>query len=410
MAVKRSGLSSLNPTQPDSNPSLGIFPGRVRFCVLDDKTDKRVFEKAGEWGAIGGIYFSKLNTPNQSKDFTSDYFAKPLFPNDKNYPLENEVVYILPLPNSSIQGSVNDISYYYFQPINIWNSNHHNAIPNPVGESGLPSSQQQDYQQTSNGAVRRVTDGGTEIELGDTFVERLNVKPLQPFEGDVIKEGRWGQSLRFGSTVTNSKVLNPWSKTGENGDPITILRNNQFDDGSDPWIPQVEDINKEGSAIYFTSTQIVPIEVSSKSYKSYSSAPTTPDKFGGEQVILNSGRLVFNSKTDSILFSSKDTINLNAVNSVNIDAPKTILQSNEVYLGDKNASEPVILGDKFLTDLSKLLNQLIALGVALQTPIGAGPPFAVNPSIPVPASNVTSMATEMLNKIQTYKSKVSKTK
>ena len=25
---------------------------------------------------------------------------------------------------------------------------------------------------------------------------------------------------------------------------------------NDPWIPQVEDINKEGSAIYFTSTQI----------------------------------------------------------------------------------------------------------------------------------------------------------
>jgi len=410
MAKKRSGLASLTPIQGRNSTKTGIFPARVRFCILDEKTDNVVFKKAGEWGAIGGIYFSKLDTPNQDPNFTSDYFAKPLFPNDKTYPLENEIVYILPLPNSNVQGSVNDVSFYYFQPINIWNSNHHNAIPNPIGESGLPPSQQQDYEQTSNGAVRRVTDGSTEIELGDTFKERLDIKPIQPYEGDVIKEGRWGQSLRFGSTVKSAKITNTWSKTGEDGDPITILRNAQFDDGKDPWIPQVEDINKEGSAIYFTSTQTVPIEVSSKSYKSYSTAPTTPDKFAGEQIILNSGRLVFNTKEDSILFSSKDSINLNAVNSVNIDAPKTILQSDNVYLGDKNASEPVILGNKFLTDMSKLLTQLIALGTALQVPVGTPIPFVPHAAIPIPAVNVTQTAIEMLNKIETYKSKVSKTK
>ena len=410
MAKKRSGLASLTPIQGRNSTKTGIFPARVRFCILDEKTDNVVFKKAGEWGAIGGIYFSKLDTPNQDPNFTSDYFAKPLFPNDKTYPLENEIVYILPLPNSNVQGSVNDVSFYYFQPVNIWNSNHHNAIPNPIGKSGLPLSQQQDYQQTSNGVVRRVTDGGTEIELGDTFKERLNIKPLQPYEGDIIKEGRWGQSLRFGSTVKNAATPNMWSKVGEDGDPITILRNAQFDDGKDPWIPQVEDINKEGSAIYFTSTQNIPIEVSSKSYKSYSSAPTTPDKYEGEQIILNSGRLVFNTKEDSILFSSKDSINLNAVNSVNIDAPKTILQSDNVYLGDKNASEPVILGNKFLTDMSKLLTQLIALGTALQVPVGTPVPFVPHTAIPVPAVNVTQTAIEMLNKIETYKSKVSKTK
>jgi hypothetical protein len=60
--------------------------------------------------------------------------------------------------------------------------------------------------------------------------------------------------------------------------------------------------------------------------------------------------------------------------------------------------------------MSKLLTQLIALGTALQTPIGTGVPFTPNVAIPVPAVNVTQTATEMLNKIQTYKSKVSKTK
>jgi len=404
------GLSSLQNQNTTTSGQSGVFPARVRFCVLDDKTNPQAFELSGEWGGIGGVYFSKIKEPNQSPNFISDYFAKPLFPNDKNFPLENEIVYILPLPNSNIQGNVGSISYYYFQPVNIWNSNHHNAIPNPIGTSGLPPSQQQDYQQTSNGAVRRVTDGGTEIDLGDTFKERLNIKPLQPYEGDIIKEGRWGQSLRFGSTVKNPNISNPWSRTGEDGDPITILRNAQFDDGKDPWIPQVENINEEGSTIYFTSTQTIPVNASSRSYKSYSTTPTSPDKFAGEQIILNSGRLFFNSKEDSILFSSKKTINLNAVDSVNIDAPKTIIQSDNVYLGDKNASESVILGDKFLTDLSKLLTQVIALGTALQTPIGTPFPFVPNAAIPVPAVNVTQTATQMLNSIQSYKSKVSKTK
>ena len=55
-------------------------------------------------------------------------------------------------------------------------------------------------------------------------------------------------------------------ETGDNGDPLTILRNSQYNDDKDAWIPQVEDINKQGSSVYMTSTQAIPIEVSSKSY------------------------------------------------------------------------------------------------------------------------------------------------
>ena len=57
-----------------------------------------------------------------------------------------------------------------------------------------------------------------------------------------------------------------------------------------------------------------------------------------------------------------------------------------------------------------MLTQVIALGTALQTPIGTPVPFVPNAAIPVPAVNVTQTATQMLNSIQSYKSKVSKTK
>jgi hypothetical protein len=410
MQTPLAGLTSINPTLNITGNLPKIFAVRVKFCILDDKTRPDIFKKSGEWSSIGAVYFDSINTPSPDPNFSKNNFALPLFPNNKTFPLENEVVYVISLPNNNIQSNVNDISYYYFQPINVWNSNHHNAIPDPILNSSLPPSQQQDYQQTSGGTVRRVTDGGTEIDLGKTFKEKLNIKSIQPFEGDVIYEGRWGQSFRFGSTVNNSAVLNPWSRTGNNGDPILILRNGQYSDGKDPWIPQVEDINKDISAIYATSTQNIPIQVSSKNYNSYNNAPTSPDKFAGEQIILNSGRLLFNTKTDSILFSSKKTINLNSVEGVNVDSPRFVVNSKNIFLGDKNATEPVILGNTFLNDLRQLLNQLITLSTALQSPIGTPGPSAPNLIIAGPAQAMVTNAQNMLNRINNYKSKVSKTK
>lgn len=410
MIRQSTNLSSLNPVQGNKLTPSGITPARVKFPMVDDKEQPEAFKDFGGWSSIGGIFFDVLNNPNPNPLFTTDNFAKPLFPNNSTIPLKNELVYIISLPNSNVQEDVNEVTYYYFQPINIWNSTHHNAIPDPINGNSIPEAQSQDYEQTSIGSVRRVTDGGTEIDLGKDFKEKLDVRNLQPFSGDLIYQGRWGQSLRFTSTLKQSGIPNPWSDAGEDGSPITIIKNGQHEEDSDPWVPQVEDINTDKSSIYLTSTQKLPIEVSSKNYKSYSSAPKSPNTFAGDQIILNSGRLLFNSKSDSILLSSQDTINLNAVNSLNVDAPKSIFNSKEIYLGDKNANESVILGDKFLSDLQKVLLSLISLSAALATPIGTPGPSAPNAAIPGPATDTQIKAQNMLNKIEQYKSKVSKTK
>ena len=199
--------------------------------------------------------------------------------------------------------------------------------------------------------------------------------------------------------------------SGKDGDPITIIKNGQHKEDKEPWIPQVEDINKDASSVYLTNTQKIPIEVSSQNYTSYSTPPETPNLYIGDQIILNSGRLLFNSKDDSILLSAKTTINLNSINSINLDSPKTVIQSKEIYLGDKNATESLILGDKFLSDFSSLLSTLVSLcNVFSTTPVGTGVPFAVNGAIVPPATQTLIKAQTMLNKIQQYKSKISKSK
>jgi hypothetical protein len=56
------------------------------------------------------------------------------------------------------------------------------------------------------------------------------------------------------------------------------------------------------------------------------------------------------------------------------------------------------------------LSSLISLSSALSTPIGTPVPFVPNAAIPGPASQTLVKAQNMLNKIETYKSKISKTK
>jgi hypothetical protein len=340
----------------------------VEDIVLD--VNSKYFADAGEWNGIGTITFKKVKGPSRR----GSGFAKPYFSNFSNFPLKNELVYIFTLPSPDIQEDNTREVYYYLSPISIWNSQHHNAIPNIFENTNIPESQRQDYQQTSLGSIRKVTDGSTDINLGNYFRESTNTKPLKKFEGDVIVESRVGSSLRFGTTsIQNGQPLSNWSTGSFNGQPITILRNGQGQQGSVGFLPTEENINNDNSSIYLTNGQQIPLEPSSTNdYYSYNRKPQPAKDFRGDQIILNSGRLFFNSKTDSIFLSSNRTINLNSVLSVNVDTEDLIVQSTKIYLGSKNAKEPVLYGDKTVEMLGDIINLLESLLTASATAT-AGP-------------------------------------
>ena len=323
---------------------------RVLSIVLD--TTHPRFQELGGWNGLGIIEYEDINNPLPSPSLPT---ARPLAGNFKNLPLINEIVYVSGFPNTNIDTISSNVTDYYIDIVSLWNHPHHNAYP--TSPNALPPTQQKDYIETTGGNVRRVTDQSTEIYLGKTFIERSNIHPLLPFEGDILYEGRWGNSIRIGSTVKNTS--NNWSSVGTNGDPIMILRNGQGIQTAEGWVPTVEDINNDDSSAYFTSTQKIPLNASSTSYFSYkSNPPQAPDQYAEKQIIINSGRLVFNSTLDHILLSSKKSINLNAVENVNIDSPNTTIQSEKVYLGSKNATESVLLGNSTIATLNTLINNL----------------------------------------------------
>lgn len=344
-----------------------ITTGRVVDIVLTPNHNK--FKDVGGWNGLGTIIYEdnlQKGIPqnplvNSPTDLLNN-FARPLFPNIKNYPLINEIVFLINLSDTNIGRDTTSKQIYYVSITSLWNHPHHNGYPEFPNTP--PPSQQVDYTQSLAGAVRRVTDQFTQIYLGNTFKERSNIHPLLPFEGDVIMEGRWGNSIRFGSTVKERP--NNWSTTGSNGDSITILRNGQGDNRPEGWLPTVEDINKDSSSIYLTSTQKIPLQASSTKYESYTSPPTTPEEYSGKQILINSGRLVFNTTQDHLLLTSKKSINLNAVSSVNIDTKEYIVKSNVIKLGSKEATEPILKGNALVTELQNLIAQIQLLTIALQ--------------------------------------------
>ena len=361
MPVTKFGMTSLNNAfNSNSNNNFNAFtalksgnilqPVRVKSIILDETHPK--FKELGEWNALGIIEFDTIDNPGTNINQLQT--ARPLLSNNKSYPLVNEIVFLFSLPNTNIGEFTTSNDNYYLTTVALWNHPHHNAFP--LNPNELPDTQRKDYVQTTAGSVRRVTDQSTEINLGKTFKEKSNIHPILPFEGDVIYEGRWGNSIRMGSTV--KLTPNNWSKTGADGDPLTIIKNGQGEQTKEGWVPITEDININNSSIYLTSTQQIPLTPSSEDYNSYQTQPTSINKFSGNQIVVNSGRLVFNSSTEHILLSSAKSINLNAIGSLNFDTKNVIFNSNKIYLGSKSANEPLLLGNQTVILLEQLITNL----------------------------------------------------
>jgi hypothetical protein len=210
---------------------------RVQDIVLDESH----FHFDGE-DSMGTIIYTELNdsTPRDN-NFTNCKAARPLFYNMiTGYPVPNELVHVISAP-SFAHNDFGNMVEYYFPPIAVHKSPTSNALPNAV------------------------TDKGTYFE-GTYFKENINIRPLRVYEGDIVIEGRFGNSLRFGSTIDNKKTLFPnyWSNRGKIGNPITIIRNGQNpgtqspDNAIGPRMPYVhilEDIQNDDASVALCSNQ-----------------------------------------------------------------------------------------------------------------------------------------------------------
>ncbi len=194
---------------------------------------------SGSAHMVGSIRYTSIDDETPLKDKitlkTNNLpLARPLFQNISQYPAVNEIVHILGGPKDTYNQTGAPMSYY-LPPINIHGGTNHNAYADQITNEELDA----------------------QVETGlDYFTEIENVRPLHPYLGDIMYEGRYGQSIRFGSTISGSHQPNNWSNEGTPGNPITIIRNGQTEDPSKASFEHIlEDINEDNSSIYLCSNQ-----------------------------------------------------------------------------------------------------------------------------------------------------------
>jgi len=265
-----SNLLGVNYSLYNQNPTQGLGQGtivaRVNRIILGPRDSRgnidTYFKNNGEWASVGGILYTILYTDLSVETLDSIRpLALPISTAIKKYPVEGEIVELIAGPSPNLNDDASSKQYYYREPYNLWGSTHHNAFPDLVQYGNFTQAQQTGYAATEAGATYSNVSESISYPLGGTFKEKSDIKNLQYYEGDSIVEGRWGQSIRLGSTVKGNGTVNPWSSQGISGDPIIIIRNGQGKQTvKEAWIPTIEDINSDASSIYICSGQSIYIK------------------------------------------------------------------------------------------------------------------------------------------------------
>jgi hypothetical protein len=339
------------------NFDISLIPARVLSVVLDPSTYPSTYNQNGKYASLGGITFRPLVKVNTSTEQEGTSFALPYFPNINHYPIEGELVLILAAGTTLNTDGTDKTAYYYLPPTNAWATNHINVAANNTNQqNNTPNNKS--YKQVEAGAVNKeVPDYENTYIYKYGIKERANVRPLLPQPGDISFEGRWSNTVRLGST-NRSALPNTWSSVGAEGDPIIIIRNNQYQSTISPWIPLAEDINADGGSIYFTSTQKIPVTTLNFKVGSYSTnPPIEPKEYVKDQIILDSGRLLLVSKEESILLTAANSVHISAT-TFNVDTNSTTVNSKQIQLGGNSNLQPVLKGDDTVDCLDKLLTQL----------------------------------------------------
>ena len=85
----------------------------------------------------------------------------------------------------------------------------------------------------------------------------------------------------------------------------------------------------------------------------------------GEQIIINFGRVILNSKDDSVFLFGKKAIGFSSAGTINFDADEAIIvNAPKLYLG-LGATEPLVKGTQLTIMLDDILDALRVLSAQL---------------------------------------------
>lgn len=250
----------------------------------------------------------------------------------------------------------------------------------PATENGKGNGKSTEYSKVqSTGINRSSANETTDLDgFGEYFEGEEGIHKLKLYEGDVLYQGRFGQSIRLSGYNNPEKTFSP----------TLILRNGEsaINRKKDDNVIVEEDINRDNSVIVLSSNEYqlpfqpgvvddggsTDFETKPNSFKNY------PKDLKGNQILLNSDRLVFSAKSSEMLFYSKGNYGFISDGGLSIDNKFGIAinvgddtnittngrnvnintDSGNINLGNRNL-ESIVRGETLVDLLSQTIDAIV---------------------------------------------------
>ena len=284
--------------------------------------DKAFKPSRSKWGFPLKLGAVKIRFGQASGNPFVEQFAFPLF-NFTQVPLIGEHIAVIKGPSSMVSPTGWFPSYYYLGPMAIHGSKHLNP---------MPGSFEMSQEGEGSGVLQSVASAGptllrkAQYKPGVHFKEKKDVMNMQPYEGDILIEGRRGNSIRMGCALgladnpMNYSVKSPFFKGKKSGSPIIILAN-----GHKQGLSAVTGTVKKFGISFKTSDFGIEdpddtdtIFIMSKDHKIDMKLAKTNGKLGKgvdklstylkPQIIGSSERIILNAKNDEIVLIAKKDV------------------------------------------------------------------------------------------------------
>jgi hypothetical protein len=281
-----------------------FFPAEVIETKMAFKPNQK--DDKGNVLPLGSILIRQNS--NSTSGQVRNFYARP-FGFMRRLPLIGEHVLIMQVPvHDKSSASATNSGYVYISPYNSTDDLSLHQFPKL-------------WERSNHYDSKVPTVKSDRKEIGYNYVKSSDIKQsynIQPYEGDDIIESRFGSSLRLGASIEKDKSIYDQKPTWQgknNGDPIIILRNSKPNSTANRLTDitnvsasfnnkyQVEDIDKDESSLYLTSTQ--KLSKFKAGFSKNRDAKTIANWNRGSQVALSADRIILNAKSDKLLLLAK---------------------------------------------------------------------------------------------------------
>jgi len=366
--------SAASATQGKGQSGASKSSTGIVYHVFLDETDSVLqdleIDEASRVEYIGAVQFRLHSSQTKSEDNLS--IAFPLNLSINRLPLKNELITV----TSAAGGFFYELIAKTITP-NV--SATDNTASTTFGKSEAANKSAATYSKTAQtGITRSNNNESTELDGYGNYFEYQPIHKLKLYEGDTLIESRFGQSIRFSGYNNSSNEYAPvvFIRSGESGVASQRPLNETID----------EDLNRDGTVILLGSGEYIfeykPGTVDDNGKSNFETTPTTfkeyPSQLKGNQLLLNSDRIILSAKAGELIFYSKKNygfisdggmsidnkfgIDINVGDNINIttnDRDVNINTNNgKINLGNTNL-ESLVKGETLVDLLTQLIDALV---------------------------------------------------